>query len=200
MADKASHVMNAHVTNFDIGAQSTVSVRWEFKRSDPFAISMCATVDDFGNTVEWVFSRSILSDALADTETDPVTGEGDVMMSADATDVVLYLSSPEGNAALIFERDQMEIFYADTLTIVPAQGEADALAADLDDFLNDVLGYAPPVTVDDTPRDVPTKELHFPMSGMTYTVPADSPADLAEWEAELLHNIYTEDDDTDTEE
>lgn len=199
--DETSHVMNAHVTNFDIGEHTTVSVRWEFKRSDPFAISMIATVDNFGNTVEWVFSRSILSDALSETETDPVTGSGDVMMSADATDVVLYLSSPEGNAALIFERDQMEIFHADTLTIVPAQGEADALATDLDEFLADVLGYAPAETVDDTPRDVPTKELHFPMSGMTYTVPVDSPADLAEWEAELLHSIYAEDtDDQATEE
>lgn len=196
--DETSHVMNAHVTNFEFGQHNIMRIRWEFKRNDPYAVHMIAT--EGSHEVEWIFARSIIADALADNETDPVTGSGDVMMSADATDVVLYLTSPEGTAALIFERGEMEAFYSNTLTIVPAQGEADALATDLDDFLNDVLGYAPAVTVDDTPRDVPMKELHFPMSGMTYNVPADSPADLAEWEAELLHDIYAENDDTDTEE
>lgn len=195
--DETSHVMNAHVTNFDVGMQTTLPVRWQFKRSDPYAISMLAHTGE--GEVEWIFARSILADALAESETEPVAGSGDVMMSADATDVVLYLSSPEGNASLIFSRDEMEIFYAESLTIIPAQGEADALATDLDAFLSDVLGYTPAETVDDTPRDVPMKELHFPMSGMTYTVPADSPADLAEWEAELLHDVYKS-DDTDTEE
>jgi len=199
--DETTCEMNAHVSNLDHDMHTTVRIRWSFKRSDPFAVSMLAHTD--GGEVEWIFARSILIDALAETETDPVTGHGDVMMSADATDVVLYLSSPEGNAALIFERDQMEIFLADTFNIIPAQGEADALSDDLDNFLSDVLGYTPAETVDTRPLDGPTKELHFPMSGMTYTVPADSPSDLAEWEAELLHGLYHPDainDDPATEE
>lgn len=193
--DEITREMRAHVSNFEMGMNFTVPVRWAFRRSDPFAVSM--TAHDGVSEIEWIFSREILSVALSEVETDPVTGSGDVMMSADATDVVLYLSSPEGRAALIFPREEMESFLTDSYTIIPAQGEGDALATDLDEFLADVLGYTPAETVDDTPRDVPMKELHFPASGMTYNVPADSPADLAEWEAELLHDIYTPEDTDD---
>lgn len=196
--ERAVSTMPAHVSVFDPfgsgeSAQTVQSIRWEYDGTDPLAVRMCAPGGYDGSEIVWIFDRAILSDALSDAEdADPLAGSGDVMASADATDFVLYLSSPEGRAALIFEREPIAEFLADTYEIIPAQSEGDQLSDDLDAFLSDVLGYAPAETVSDTPRTVETKELHFPMSGMTYTVPADSPSDLAEWEAELLHSIYTD--------
>ena len=196
--DEITHVMNAHVTVFPT-QQNVQSIRWEFRRSDPYAVHMFAP-GPFGTEIEWAFSRDILVHAL-ESDDEPLSGAGDVMASADETDLVLYLTSPEGTAALIFRAAEIEAFVTDTYNVIPQQGEADAFGGLLDGFLADVLGYTPDVVqVDDIPKNVPTKELFFPMSGLTYTVPADSPADLAEWEAELLHGIYAEDTDTATEE
>lgn len=190
--DKVSAEMPAHVTIFaQHEVQDIVPIRWEFNRSDPYAVRLIAPGHYPGDETVWIFSRSILSDALADDNDNPLSGEGDVTASADATDVVVYLTSPEGTAALIFERPKLEQFVNASYGVVPVQGADDALSTDLDEFLADVLGYAPTEVVDDTvPLSGPTKQLVFGDS--VYTVPLDSPEDLAEWEAELLHDIYAE--------
>lgn len=193
--DAVMHVMDAHVTVFVLGVQQTQTIKWEFHRSDPYAVHMLAP-GPFED-IEWVFSRSILSDALAGDE--PLSGEGDVTAAADAAELILYLTSPEGTAALIFAREEMEAFLTDTYKIIPDKGEADALGDELSDFLADVLGYAPTETVDDSkPLPGPTKTLVF--GEMSYTVPLDSPEDLAEWEAELLDSIYREENPDQNEE
>lgn len=191
--DQVKAEMPAHVTVFGLDAQQIVPIRWEYNRADPYAVRLIAPGHFPGDETVWIFSRGILTDALNDDTNEPVSGPGDVKASADATDLVVYLSSPEGEAALIFERDAMENFVNASYGVVPAQGADIQLGEELDTFLSDVLGYTPTEVVDDTtPLDGPTKELHFPMSGLTYTVPEDSPADLAEWEAELLHGIYSD--------
>lgn len=191
----------AHVTVFSAEVQQIIPIEWEYTRSDPYAVHLLAPGEYADTPIRWVFARSILTDALREDNDNPLSGEGDVTASADANDVVVYLTSPEGTAALIFERERMESFLNASYGVVPAQSADDTLSGDLDEFLADVLGYAPAETVDTRKLPGETKELHFPMSGMTYTVPADSPKDLAEWEAELLHDIYSEEkrDDNDNE-
>lgn len=196
--DKVTAMIPAHVTVFDLDVQQVIPIRWEFNKTDPYAVRLIAPGHYPGDETVWIFARSILTDALNDDNDDPLSGTGDVTASADATDVVVYLASPEGKAALIFERVKMEQFVNTSYGIVPAQGADIQLGEDLDEFLAEVLGYTPAETLDDTiPLSGPTKELAF--GDNTYTVPLDSPEDLAEWEADLLNGIYGEQSDDTTE-
>lgn len=193
--DQVKAEMPAHVTVFGLNVQDIVPIRWEYNRADPYAVHLIAPGHYIGDEIVWIFSRGILTEALKDDSDEPLSGSGDVTASADANDVVVYLASPEGQAALIFERTRMESFLNASYGVVPSQGADIQVGDELDSFLSDVLGYTPTEVVDDTtPLNGPTKELHFPESGLTYTVPEDSPADLAEWEAELLHDIYSKEE------
>lgn len=179
----------AHVSIFDAGVHQLQPILWEFHKDDPFAVHMSAPGPD--EPVKWVFSRSILADAFdADPEgdNDPLTGEGDVQAAADSTDLVLYLSSPEGAAALIFDRVSLEAFVKASYRIIPKQRESEELGKGIDSFLSGLLG---------TPPVPETTYMEVTFGENTYRIPESTPAGIAEWEAELLHT--PENDDTDTE-
>lgn len=191
MLELVSANIPAHVTVFATGAQNTQLIYWEFDRADPFAVRFVApNGDDEG--IEWVFARSILTEALdAQEDVDvPPAGVGDVEVSASDLDVVIYLSNGQGqHAALLFDRFELEKFVTASYQVVPPQGVP--ISEDLDDFLTDLLGYSPNVVAETVvPR--PTKTITF--DDRTYIVPADAPDDIDEWEAELLHHSQPDQD------
>lgn len=107
-----------------------VSLR--YLATDPYAVRALFRGGDGETSVEWVFARDLLVDGL-----ERASGLGDVHVwpskGTDGDLVVIALSSPDGRAVLHADADDLRIFLARTLAVVPAGQETSHL--DIEDVL-----------------------------------------------------------------
>lgn len=103
-----------------------------YSATDPYAVRLVLllpaddTADDAAGapeSVEWLFSRSLLTEGLL-----APTGEGDVQVRVDGRSVVLELA---GSAVVVLPLDGMVEFLTDSYAVVPT-GSEPASAPDLD--------------------------------------------------------------------
>lgn len=103
-----------------------------YDSADPYAVHLVLPEQ------EWVFSRDLLLDSFAKPR---VQGVGDVQVLDDeaAEKTIVFLDSPEGVAALKFERSDIETFLTESFEIVPFGDESEHLNAELETFLSGIL-------------------------------------------------------------
>lgn len=98
---------------------------------DDQPLSYTLTVPTQG--IEWVFARSLLSDAF-DSEGIEI-GYGDVLTRVDGPHFILSLNSPEGEATLILPSIDVLDFVMESDAQIPEQRINDTISADLELFL-----------------------------------------------------------------
>ena len=103
-----------------------------YDSADPYAVHL--VLPDQG----WVFGRTLLLDSFANPRTQ---GVGDVQVLDDEANgkTIVFLDSPEGVAALKFERTDIETFLTESFEIVPLDDESTFLDAELETFLSGIL-------------------------------------------------------------
>lgn len=95
----------------------SVSAELQYTTRDPLAVRATFCRKGYSPVV-WVFARDLLLVGIARP-----SGLGDVQISPEGQDVVLYLSSPEGTATLEASATDMRHFADRMLSVVPAGGE-----------------------------------------------------------------------------
>jgi hypothetical protein len=114
---------------------TTVPVTLEYRREDPFAVAMVFTVSaGTGRVRRWVVDRELL---MAGLVTSDWVGDGDVKLGrASDAYLVIRLTSPDGEATLLFPLAEVSKFVGQVLVEVPLGLEpvdeddvVDALAA-----------------------------------------------------------------------
>ncbi|MGW7549330.1 SsgA family sporulation/cell division regulator [Streptomyces sp. NPDC054770] len=122
------------VVSHDLSVPMYAALRYE--ADDPYAVRAAFHPPGDGRTVEWFFSRDMLTQALSER-----TGLGDVHMwpAADpGRDVVfIALSSPSGSALFEFPAQDVDSFLHETRSVVPPGAESSRL--DLDAELAQLL-------------------------------------------------------------
>jgi hypothetical protein len=106
-----------------------VLAQLEYRPADPYAV---AALFDTGaeRPVRWVFARDLLDEGLVHQ-----SGEGDVVVSPsrDADDqltVRITLRSPDGEAVLVADAEDVLLFLGRTYALVPAGAESAHLGLD----------------------------------------------------------------------
>jgi len=121
------------------GACVTVEAAFAYDPGDPFAVRAEFSVGPDNEPVVWVFARDLVVQGLQ-----APAGEGDVSVwpsrSQGRAVVCLALSSPDGQALLECQRDDVVAFLDRTLATVPAGDEARHL--DVDSQLDRLLDEA----------------------------------------------------------
>ncbi len=122
------------VLSHDLSVPMHAALRYE--ADDPYAVRAVFHPPGQGRTVEWFFSRDMLTQALSEH-----TGHGDVHMRPAVErgrDVVsITLRSPAGSALLEFPAQGVESFLRETRSVVPPGTESSRL--DLDAELAQLL-------------------------------------------------------------
>ncbi|MFJ5034728.1 SsgA family sporulation/cell division regulator [Streptomyces sp. NPDC088560] len=123
------------VVSHDLSVPMCAALRYE--ADDPYAVrAVFASPLSQSETVEWFFSRDMLTQALSEH-----TGHGDVRMRPavdSGRDVVFVeLRSPSGSALLEFPAQSVESFLRETRSVVPPGAESSRL--DLDAELAQLL-------------------------------------------------------------
>jgi hypothetical protein len=122
------------VLSHDLSVPVHAALRYE--TDDPYAVRAVFHPPGQGRTVEWFFSRDMLTQALSEH-----TGHGDVHMWPAAErgrDLVsVALRSPAGSALLEFPAPGVESFLRQTRSVVPPGTESSRL--DLDAELAQLL-------------------------------------------------------------
>jgi len=111
------------------GACVPVDAAFAYYPEDPFAVRAEFTLDPNEEPVVWVFARDLVLRGLQ-----APAGEGDVSVwpsrSLGRPVVCLALSSPDGQALLECQRDDVVAFIDQTLATVPAGAETQHLDVD----------------------------------------------------------------------
>ncbi|QRP45780.1 SsgA family sporulation/cell division regulator [Amycolatopsis sp. FDAARGOS 1241] len=92
-----------------------------YDASEPYAITF--GFDTVQPGLEWVISRDLLADGLIHGK----AGEGDVKVTARGDLVVLGLCSPDGSAAVVLRRDDVDILLDRVYRIVARGAESQHL-------------------------------------------------------------------------
>ncbi len=112
----------------------TASLRYD--AADPYAVRAVFADNGSGNgmEVEWVFARDLLRRGLSA----PI-GDGDVHVwpswGTGRELLMISLTSPDGQAVMEAQADEIRAFLARTDGVVPEGEETDAAAADVDDAI-----------------------------------------------------------------
>jgi hypothetical protein len=100
-----------------------------YKPDDPYAVSATFYPVGQGRTVEWVFSRDMLAQALSRH-----VGQGDVRMwpagGAERRVLRIALRPPEGSALLEVPAHEVEVFLRNAYSVVPPGSESKQLDLD----------------------------------------------------------------------
>ncbi|MCW2607763.1 MAG: regulator [Frankiales bacterium] len=108
-----------------------------YRATDPFAVRLVLLLEpdtdgaDGPDRVEWVFSRSLLTEGLLGP-----AGQGDVRVRVDGHEVSVELA---GSATVLLPLEGLVEFLADSYSVVPTGAEA-AAAPGLDEHLARLLG------------------------------------------------------------
>lgn len=114
-------------------APRPLSATLKFRSSDPFAMTVCFR--GAGESVEWVFARSLLSTAIATG----FSGEGDVRVRllvppgaqvSAATVLRITLASPDGHAEIEADVADFRHFLERTEYVVPSGNETQFVDVD----------------------------------------------------------------------
>ncbi|MCW2667765.1 MAG: putative regulator [Frankiales bacterium] len=107
-----------------------------YSAQDPWAVRLVllieATGPDAPESVEWVFSRDLLTTGLV-----APSGEGDVHVRVEGRTAVVELA---GRAGVLLPLDGLVEFLAESYDVVPTGGESAATGARLEAELVDLLG------------------------------------------------------------
>lgn len=101
-----------------------VRVRLVYDPQDPYAVALRFLPE--GRVVTWILARELLRDGLY-----RMAGEGDVRVTPGAVTVGVHLSSPSGEALVVFARDDIAQFLRSTYLEVPDGSEAGRIDWDL---------------------------------------------------------------------
>lgn len=105
-----------------------VRSRWSYRADQPFTV-VAAFQTDRDRWVEWMFSRDLLVEGLADE-----AGMGDVRLHSEIRRglemLVVEIESPEGYAKLELDHEGMSAFLDATAEIVPLGEESDHFDVD----------------------------------------------------------------------
>lgn len=118
-------IAKVHIGNDEGRANISLHAREDY----PLSYTMEVHVQN----IEWVFARSLLSEAF-ENEGEEI-GEGDVITRVDGPHFLLTLSSPEGEATLILPSIDVLDFIMESSAQVPPQRVEDTISADLELFL-----------------------------------------------------------------
>lgn len=109
-----------------------------YSAADPFAVRLVLLLPveegsegDGPESVEWLFSRSLLTDGLV-----APAGAGDVQVRVEGREVVLELA---GSASVVLPLDGLVEFLTDSYAVVPTGAESD-VAPDLEQEIARLLG------------------------------------------------------------
>jgi hypothetical protein len=100
--------------------EAHVQSTWYYNDGDPYAIHILFHLNPDVEDVHWVFSRETLHTALNDR----IAGLADIVWIIEDHIARLVMSSPDGKAEILFNREQVENFFNKTLDTVPL-GEED---------------------------------------------------------------------------